>query len=65
MNGAVIRDICHIRGDNLNDIKNIFQINAYSTVSRIIQTVSKLTKSDRKFRQQIEEIKNNSTEGQM
>ena len=49
----------NIRGDNLNDIKNIFQINAYSTVSSIIQTVSKLTKSNRKFRQQIEELKNN------
>jgi len=55
----------NIRGDNLNDIKNIFQINAYSTVSSIIQTVSKLIKSNRKFRQQIEEIKNNITKGQM
>ena len=55
----------NIRGDNLNDIKNIFQINAYSTVSSIIQTVSKLTKSDRKLRQQIEEIKDNIYKGQM
>ena len=55
----------NIRGDNLNDIKNIFQINAYSTVSSIIQTVSKLAKSDRRFRQQIETIKNNISKGQM
>jgi len=55
----------NIRGDNLNDIKNIFQINAYSTVSSIIQMVSKLTKSDRKFRQQIEKIKGNIYKGQM
>lgn len=55
----------NIRGDNLNDIKNIFQINAYSTVSSIIQTVSKLIKSSRKFRKQVEEIKNNITKGQM
>ncbi len=54
----------NLRGDNLNDIKNIFQINAYSTVSSIIQTVSRLTKSDRKFRQQIEELKNNISKGQ-
>ncbi len=55
----------NIRGDNLNDIKIIFRINAYSTVSSIIQTVSKLTKYDRKFRQQIETIKNNIVKGQM
>ena len=55
----------NLRGDNLNDIKNIFQINAYSTVSSIIQTVSRLTKFDRKFRQQTEEIKNKISKGQM
>ena len=55
----------NLRGDNLNDIKKIFQINAYSTVSSIIQTVSKLTKFDRKLRQQIEEIKNKISKGQM
>ncbi len=55
----------NLRGDNLNDIKNIFQINAYSTVSSIIQTVSRLTKSDKKFRQQTEEIKNKISKGQM
>ena len=53
----------NLRGDNLNDIKNIFQINAYSTVGSIIQTVSRLTKSDRKFRQQTEEIKKKITKG--
>ncbi len=55
----------NLRGDNLNDIKKIFKINAYSTVSSIIQSVSKLTKFDRKFRQQIEEIKNKISKGQM
>jgi len=55
----------NIRGDNLNDIRNIFQINAYSTVSSIIQTVSKLTKSDKRHRQQIAEIKNIISKGQM
>ena len=55
----------NLRGDNLNDIKNIFKINAYSTVSNIIQTVSRLTKFDRKFRQQIEKIKNEISKGQM
>jgi REP element-mobilizing transposase RayT len=55
----------NIRGDNLNDIKNIFQINAYSTVSSIIQTVSKLKKSDKRLKQQIETIKNNISKGQM
>ena len=55
----------NIRGDNLNDIKNIFQINAYSTVSSIIQTVSKLKKSDRRLKQQIETIKNDISKGQM
>jgi chromosomal replication initiation ATPase DnaA len=55
----------YIRGDNLNDIRNMFQINAYSTVSSIIQTVSKRAISDRKLRQQIEEINHNITNGQM
>ncbi len=55
----------NLRGDNLNDIKKIFKINAYSTVSSIIQSVSKLTKFDRKLRQQIEEIKNKISKGQM
>ena len=55
----------NLRGDNLNDIKNIFQINAYSTVSSIIQTVSRLTKSDKKFRRQVEEIKNKISKGQV
>jgi hypothetical protein len=55
----------NIRGDNLNDIKNIFQINAYSTVSSVIQTISKMKKFDRKFRQQIEAIKNNISKGSM
>jgi len=55
----------NIRGDNLNDIKSIFKINAYSTVSSIIQKVTKLKKSDRRLKQQIEAIKKNITKGQM
>ena len=55
----------NIRGDNLNDIKTIFQINAYSNVSRIIQTVSKLIKSDRRLKQRIKAIKSDLSKGQM
>ena len=55
----------NIRGDNLNDIKNIFQINAYSTVSSIIQTVSRIKKSNRRLKQQIQTIKNDVSKGQM
>jgi len=55
----------NIRGDNLNDIKNIFQINAYSTVSSSLQKVSKLKKSDKRLRQQIETIRENISKGQM
>ena len=56
----------NIRGDNLNDIRSCFQINAYSTVSSVIQKVAKLNKSDRSIRQQVAEITNNiSTKGQM
>ena len=55
----------NIRGDNLNDIKYIFQINAYSTVSSIIQKVSKMIKSDRSLKQQVNTIKNEISKGQM
>ena len=55
----------NIRGDNLNDIKSIFKINAYSTVSSIIQKVTKLKKADRKLQQQIETIRKNISKGQM
>lgn len=55
----------NIRGDNLNDIKSIFKINAYSTVSSIIQKVTKLKKTDRRLRQQIETIRKNISKGQM
>ena len=43
----------------------IFQINAYSTVGSIIQTVSKLIKSDRRLTQQIETIRDEISKGQM
>ena len=43
----------------------IFKINAYSTVSSIIQTVSKLIKSDRRLKQYINTIKNDISKGQM
>jgi len=55
----------NIRGDNLNDIKSIFKINAYSTVSSIIRKVTKLKKSDRMLQQQIETIRENISKGQM
>ena len=55
----------NIRGDNLNDIKSIFKINAYSTVSSIIQKVTKLKNSDRRLQQQIETIRKNVSKGQI
>ena len=45
--------------------KIIFQINAYSTVTSIIQTVSELIKSDRRLKQQIETIGDEISKGQM
>ena len=55
----------NIRGDNLNDINSIFKINAYSTVSSIIQKVTKLKISDRRLQQQIETINKNVSKSQM
>ena len=55
----------NIRGDNLNDIKSIFKINAYSTVSSIIQKVTKLKMSDGRLQQQIETIRKNVSKGQI
>ena len=42
-----------IRGESLKDIDELFNIRAYSTVSSIIQRVSKLMKCDRRIRKQI------------
>jgi len=36
--------LCHIRGENLNNISELFNIKAYSTVSSIIHRVSRLKK---------------------
>ena len=55
----------NIRCDNLNDINSIFKINAYSTVSSIIQKVTKLKISDRRLQQQIETINKNVSKSQM
>ena len=39
-----------IRGENLNNISELFNIKAYSTVSGIIRRVSRLRKHDRKIK---------------
>ena len=56
--------ICQIRSENLNNIGELFNIKAYSTVSSIINRVSTLKKYDRKIKKQIERIQNSITKGQ-
>ena len=46
----------HIRGENLNNIGELFNIKAYSTVSSIIRRVSSLKKYDKKLKKQIDNI---------
>ena len=53
-----------IRGKSLNDISEIFSIKAYSTVSSIIQRVSRLKKKDGKLKKQIEDIQDSIDKGQ-
>ena len=53
-----------IRGKSLNDISEIFSIKAYSTVSSIIQRVSRLKKKDGKLKKQIEDIQDSINNGQ-
>jgi len=53
-----------IRGENLNNISELFNIKAYSTVSSIIRRVSRLKKYDKKIRKQIGKIQDNINKGQ-
>jgi len=53
-----------IRGDNLNNIGELFNIKAYSTVSNIIQRISRLKKYDEKIKKQIEKIQDSINKGQ-
>jgi putative transposase len=53
-----------IRGENLNNIGELFNITAYSTVSSIIRRVSKLKKHDRKLKRQIGKIQDMISKGQ-
>lgn len=56
--------IRYIRGENLNNIGELFNIKRYSTVSSIIQRVGSLRKKDKKFRKHIEIIENRLHKGQ-
>jgi REP element-mobilizing transposase RayT len=48
----------HLRGDDLNSIKDVFQIKTYSTVSSIVQKTALLKATNRKVRKDIQLIKN-------
>jgi putative transposase len=54
-----------IRGDDLNSIKNEFKINAYSTVSSIVQKISHLTKTDGRLGKEVRNLKEEIIKGQM
>jgi len=53
-----------IRGENLNNIGELFNIRAYSTVSSILRRVSRLKKYDRKIKKQIGKIQDSINKGQ-
>ncbi|RZB33500.1 MAG: hypothetical protein SRB1_01127 [Desulfobacteraceae bacterium Eth-SRB1] len=53
-----------IRGENLNNIGELFNIKAYSTVSSIIRRISMLKKYDRKIKKQIGKIQDSISMGQ-
>jgi len=53
-----------IRGENLNDIGELFNIKAYSTVSGIIRRISRLKKYNRKIKKHIEKIQDSISMGQ-
>ena len=53
-----------IRGDNLNNIGELFNIKTYSTVSSILRRVSRLKKYDRKIKRQIGKIQDSINKGQ-
>ena len=52
-----------IRGENLNNIGEQFNIKAYSTVSSILRKVSKLGKYDRKIKKRIGRIQDSINKG--
>ena len=53
-----------IRGENLNNIGELFNIKAYSTVSSIIRRIARLKKYDRKIKKEIENIQDSISMGQ-
>ena len=53
-----------IRGADLNKIGDLFNLTAYSTVSSIIRRVSRLKKSDKKLKNQIQNIIERIDKGQ-
>jgi len=53
-----------MRGENLNNVGELFNIKAYSTVSSIIRRVSRLKSNDRKIKKQIGEIRDSITNDQ-
>ena len=53
-----------IRGEGLNNIGELFNIKAYSTVSSIIRRVSRLKKYERKIKKQIGKIQDSINKGQ-
>jgi len=52
-----------IRGENLNNIGEMFNIKSYSTVSGIIQRISRVIKYNRKIKKQIGKIQDNINMG--
>jgi len=53
-----------IRGENLNNISELFNIKTYSTVSSILRRISMLKKYDRKIKKHIEKIQDSINKGQ-
>ncbi len=56
--------IRQIRGENLNSIGELLNIEAYSTISSIIRRVSRLKKFDTKIKNQIGKIQDTINKGQ-
>jgi chromosomal replication initiation ATPase DnaA len=56
--------LCQIRGENLNNIGELFNIKAYSTVSSILRRVSRLKKYDRKIKKRLGKIQDSINKGQ-
>ncbi|MCD6271377.1 MAG: transposase, partial [Deltaproteobacteria bacterium] len=53
-----------MRGENLNNIGELFNIKAYSTVSSILRRVSRLKKYDEKIKKRIGKIQDSINKGQ-